>query len=106
MRILPRMPPATEGSGKETGKLVRRRVEVTTERESVWILARDHPTDDAEGTTCREGGLEKTCKELQPPSQPSAWHAEAPALEGRGTSPQDFTELGKSATQEKQGKID
>jgi hypothetical protein len=89
VKILPRWAPAKEVRGKETeaATLVHRRVEVTVERESVWILAPGQSADAAEGTAGGKDGLEATCKELQAPAQPPALPAEAPAPEGRGPSP-------------------
>jgi hypothetical protein len=88
MRILARQARATEVTGKATETLMHRRVEVTVERESVWVLTSSQPTDDAKGNSCGEDGREATGKELQPQlAQSPAAQTEAPTPAGRRSAP-------------------
>ena len=67
-KILPRRADPTEVSGKEVPPetRVRRRVEVTVERETVSMLVRGQPAGDAAGPTPGETVIEIEATELQP----------------------------------------
>ena len=80
--ILPRLAPPTEVSGKEVPPetRVRRRVEVTVERETVSMLVRGQPASEAAGTTPGETVIETKATELQP-AVPSHLSLPSPASE-------------------------
>jgi hypothetical protein len=63
---------------------VRRRVEVTVERETVSVLVRGAHAKDDVGSAREESGPEAPAKELPPPAQSPVAHAEQRAPEDRG----------------------
>jgi hypothetical protein len=71
MKILRRIVPPTEVTGKETGAktTVHRRIEVTVERESVSILVRGQTVVGTEKTAGEESGPAAPTKKSQPPAK-------------------------------------
>ena len=84
-RILPCRAPSTEVRGREVQPetRVRRRVEVTVERETVSMLVRGQSAGEAAGTTPGETVIEIEATEL-PPAVPSSLSLPAPATEDPG----------------------
>ena len=82
-KILSRRAPPTEVNGKETAAnpTVRRRVEVTVERETVSMLVRGRPPEGADRTAWEETWPEVPAKKLLPPAQSLVLEAVAPVPE-------------------------